>query len=92
MSPGGNNATFSSSLLRERDQKILEKHAREKSELELRIQRLKKVNDARSKELFDALHRVTDWLGLLVSITYTRHKSIWTHSIILPRLESVWTG
>jgi len=56
MSPG-NDATFSSSLLRERDQKILEKHAREKSELELRIQRLKKVNDARSKELFDALHR-----------------------------------
>jgi len=56
MSPGS-NATFSSSLLRERDQKILEKHAREKSELELKIQRLKKVYDERSKELFDALHR-----------------------------------
>ena len=56
MSPG-NNVTFSSSPLCERDQKILEKHAREKSELELRIQKLKQVNDARSKELFNALHR-----------------------------------
>jgi hypothetical protein len=56
MSPG-NNATFSSSLLRERDQKTLAKHAREKTELELRIQKLKRVNDARAKELFDALHR-----------------------------------
>jgi hypothetical protein len=56
MSPG-HNVAFSSSLLRERDQKILEKHAREKAELEFRIQKVKKVNDERAKELFDALHR-----------------------------------
>jgi vacuolar-type H+-ATPase subunit I/STV1 len=34
-----------------------EKHAKEKAELELRIQRWKKVNDETAKELFDALHR-----------------------------------
>lgn len=56
MSPG-DNATVASSLLRERDQKILEKFAKEKTELEHRIQKLKKANDERAKELFDALRR-----------------------------------
>lgn len=58
MSPSpGNNATVSGCLLRERDQKILEKHAKEKTELEYRIQKLKKANDERATELFDALRR-----------------------------------
>lgn len=53
----GHNVTFSGSLLRERDKKLLEKHAKEKAELEFRIQKQKRISDERAKELFDALHR-----------------------------------
>lgn len=51
------NATVSSSLLRERDQKILEKHAKERAELERKLQKLKQITDNTAKELFDAVHR-----------------------------------
>jgi len=51
------NATVSSSFLRERDQKILDKHAKERAELEWKLQKLKQITDNTAKELFDAVHR-----------------------------------
>jgi len=53
------NATVSSSFLRERDQKILEKHAKERAELEWKLQKMKRITDDTAKELFDAVHRGT---------------------------------
>ena len=50
-------ATFSSSDLRARDQRLLEKFEKEKAEYERKIQKIKYRADDTAKELFDAVHR-----------------------------------